>query len=78
MKLYIILSRLNLIADLVKYKDTQAISNVASVIQSKSLAEEAKQFENDDGMYHQIINQYRKFESNNQANNDLITNCSNT
>ena len=70
-------SRLDLKADFEKYNDIQAISNLASVVQSKSLAEEFKKIESENKLTDGIINQYRKLELNNDANNDLISSLSN-
>ena len=70
-------SRLELKADFEKYNDVQAISHLASVVQSKSLAEESKKIENENKFMDEMINQYRKIESNWHSNNDLVSSLSN-
>ena len=70
-------SRHQLKADFEKYNDVQAISNLASVVQSKSLAEKSKKIQNDFNQSDEMVNQYHKLESDFNANNDLISNLSN-
>ena len=70
-------SRLQILADFEKYNDLQAISNLASVVQSKSLAEKSKEIQNDFNQSHETTNQYRNLESDFHSNNDLIWSLSN-
>ena len=70
-------SRLQILADFEKYNDLQAISNLASVVQSKSLAEKSKEIQNDFNQSHETTNQYRSLESDFHSNNDLIWSLSN-
>ena len=65
-------SRLQILADFEKYNDLQAISNLASVVQSKSLAETSRKIQNDFNQSNETANQYRNLESNFHSNNDLI------
>ena len=70
-------SRLQILADFEKYNDLEAISNLASVVQSKSLAEKSKEIQNDFNQSHETTNQYRNLESDFHSNNDLIWSLSN-
>ena len=70
-------SRLELKADFEKYNDVQAISNLAAVVQSKSLAEESKKIESEYKFKDKLLNQVQKFESNCHSNNDLLSSLSN-
>ena len=70
-------SRLQILADFEKYNDPPAISNLASVVQSKSLAETSKKIQDDFNQSDEMANQYRNLESDFNANNDLISSLSN-
>ena len=70
-------SRHQLKADFEKYNDVQAISNLASVVQSKSLAEKSKIIQNDVNQTDEMKNQYRNLETEFHANNELISSLSN-
>ena len=65
-------SRLQILADFEKYNDLQAISNLASVVQSKSLAETSKKIQNDFNQSGETMDQYRNLESDFHSNNDLL------